>query len=212
MNLGVRLRQRWPALRRRRTMRQTTVVGVVYALVLAGGWLASLAATMPSNIVWNRNQIPAIRAAVNAVASQNFAFFTRSPETDQIDAYRLQSDGHLGVSFLLTPQGKPGNLFGLSRSQRAQGPELASLAKRVWADGWINCEHLDRWRCIEAAQRTPPQALGNDSSVPTVCGDAAITVEDTVKWSYRHLTDEVHTIKKLAVVHVDCGDHTGSAS
>lgn len=77
-------------------MRQTTVVGVVYALVLAGGWLASLAATMPSNIVWNRNQIPpAIRAAVNAVASQNFAFFTRSPETDQIDAYRLQSDGHL---------------------------------------------------------------------------------------------------------------------
>ncbi len=30
-----------------------------------------------------------------------------------------------------------------------------------------------------------------------------------MKWSYRHLTDEVHTIKKLAVVHVDCGDHTG---
>ena len=81
-----------------------------------------------------RTQLPALRAELNTVAGQNFAFFTRSPETDQIDAYRLDPDGTVGASLLVTPQAKPANLFGLSRTQRAQGPELAILLREVPPD------------------------------------------------------------------------------
>lgn len=211
MTLRSRLLERWPELRRRRSMRQTIAVSVVYAVVLAGGWLLSLAATLPSNVVWNRSQLPGVRAALNSVATQNFAFFTRSPETDQIDVYRLQ-DNEIGASLLATPQGKASNLFGLSRTQRAQGPELADLIKQVPADGWTSCERLDLHDCIEAALPKPSISLENGSSVPTACGDAALTIEETVKWSYRHLTDAVHTIKRLAVVRINCSDLTRTAS
>jgi antimicrobial peptide system SdpA family protein len=185
-------------------MSYTVIVGVVYATLLAAVGLSSLVASLPSNIVWGRTQLPAVRAELNKVAGQDFAFFTRSPETNEIDAYRLEPDGTVGASLLVTPQARAANLFGLSRTQRAQGPELAILLREVPPGGWTDCTELDRAACVEALSHHPKALLRNNSPVPTVCGQVALTVESTTKWAYRRLTATRYGIERIAAAGIDC--------
>jgi len=157
-------------------------------------------------VVWERTQAPTVRAELNMIAGENFAFFTRSPESEEIDAYRLRPDATVGPSLLVTPQAEPANLFGLSRTQRAQGPELATLLRAVPPDAWVDCTALDRATCFAGAARQPTARLSNNSPVPTVCGAVVLTVERTTKWAYRRLTDTRYAIEHLTAASVGCGD------
>lgn len=189
---------------RRRSMKPTVIVGVALASMLIAAAISSMAATLPSNIVWGRTQLPAARAQLNTIAGQNFAFFTRSPKTDQFDVYRIDPDGSVGASLLVTPQARTANLFGLSRTQRAQGPELANLLRAAPADAWTDCTTLDRTKCIDGVRLQPKAQLRNNSPVPTVCGPVALTVESTTKWAYRRLTETRYTIERIAPASIDC--------
>jgi antimicrobial peptide system SdpA family protein len=200
----MKLRTRWRAARGRRSMKRTVIVGIAYACVLAAAGMLSLAATLPSNIMWGRTQLSAVRVELNTIAGQDFAFFTRSPETEQIMAYRLDPDRTVAASLLVTPQAKPSNLFGLSRTQRAQGPELANLVRAVPANTWVDCVGLDRTTCVKAVLRQPKAFLRNTSPVPTVCGQVVLAAERTTKWAYRRLTDTRYVIERIASASIDC--------
>src|SRR6201999_1340751 len=155
-------------------------------------------------IMWERTQLRALRVELNTIAGQSFAFFTRSPQTEQIMAYRLRPDGTAADSLLVTPQGKASNLFGLSRTQRAQGPELANLVRQVGASAWVDCVGLDRTTCIDQIAHQPKTLLHNTSPVPTVCGQVVLTAEKTTKWAYRRLTEDRYVIERIATVSIDC--------
>lgn len=200
--MRLRIRRRDP--RGRRGMTPTVVVAVAYAGLLVAVGICSMAATLPSTIMWDRTQLPWIRFELNTIAGQDFAFFTRSPEDEQIIAYRLNPDGGIGDSLMATPQGKASNLFGLSRTQRAQGPEVANLVRAVRPDGWADCTGLDRAQCVDGVRGRPKVLLRNTSPVPTVCGQVAFTVESTTKWAYRRLSDTGYTIERVAPASVDC--------
>lgn len=180
------------------------IVGAVYACLLAAAGMSSLAATLPSNIIWERTQLRALRVELNTIAGQSFAFFTRSPQTEQIMAYRLRPDGAAADSLLVTPQGKASNLFGLSRTQRAQGPELANLVRAVPEKAWADCTGLDRTTCIDQVARRPKALLHNTIPVPTVCGQVLLTAESTTKWAYRRLSDTRYVIDRIAPASIDC--------
>jgi antimicrobial peptide system SdpA family protein len=188
-------------------MRRTVLVGVVYVCLLATAGLATLAATLPSNVLWDRSQLLIVRAELNTVAGQNFAFFTRSPESEQIVAYRLLPDGALGASLLHLPQGRAANLFGLSRTQRAQGPELANLMRAVPATAWTDCTELGHDECVDGIRGRGKAMLRNTSPIPTICGEVALTAESTVKWAYRRLTADRYTIERVAPASIDCVAH-----
>lgn len=188
----------------RRRMTTTVVVSTIYTGLLTAIGAASLVASVPPNILWGRTQLPEVRANLNKIVGQDFAFFTRSPETDEIDAYRLTADG-IGPSLLVTPQARTANLLGLSRNQRAQGPELAILLREVPTSGWIDCSTLDRSACIAALSGAPKAQLRNDSPVPTLCGDVALSIESTTKWAYRDVTDARYSITRIAAAVIDCG-------
>jgi len=185
-------------------MRTPVAVGVIYAVALAGAGVATLAASLPSTVLWNSTQLPVLRAELTRVAGQDFAFFTRSPESDQLDAYRLGADGTVGPSLLVTPQIRTANLAGVSRTQRAQGPELALLLRAVPAGRWIDCTALARADCLAALSHRPKVMLHNNSPVPTLCGPTALAIESTTKWAYRRLTDDRYSIDKIAAVSIDC--------
>lgn len=188
----------------RHSMESTVALAIVYGLLLASAGLASLAATLPSNIVWGRTQLLDVRAELNVIAGQNFAFFTRSPESDQVVAYRINNDDTVGESLMVTPQNRAGNLLGLSRTQRAQGPEMALLFNAVPNDAWRDCTELDRPACLEYVRHQPTRFMRNGSRVPTLCGRVALTVESTTTWAYRQLTEAKYTIQRIAVANVDC--------
>jgi antimicrobial peptide system SdpA family protein len=190
--------------RRRRSMTPTVIVGVVYACLLAAAGTLTLAATLPSNIIWERTQLQTLRVELNTIAGQSFAFFTRSPQTEQIVAYRLLPDGTIGASLMVTPQGTPANLFGVSRTQRAQGPELANLVQDVEPRMWLDCTGLDRRDCLDQIARAPKALLRNTSPVPTVCGQVVLAAERTTKWAYRRLSDTGYVIHQIVPASIDC--------
>jgi antimicrobial peptide system SdpA family protein len=185
-------------------MHLTVAIAVGYTFILISAGVICVMAALPSNIVWGHGQAPVLRAELNAIAGQNFGFFTRSPESEEADAYRIGQDGAIGASLLVTPQAKTTNLFGVSRTQRAQGPEMANLVHAMPAHGWVDCSLLDRATCFAAIQAQPRVELRNDSPVPTVCGLVALTSESTVKWAYRRLSDTRYVINQGVQAHVLC--------
>jgi antimicrobial peptide system SdpA family protein len=188
----------------RSSMKATVIVALVYGSLLAIAGLASVGASLPSNIVWGRTQLLGMRAELNMIAGQNFAFFTRSPESDQVGAYRVNPDETVGDSLLVTPQNKAGNLLGLSRTQRAQGPEIALLVNAIPNSAWLDCGELDRKACLDGVRRQSTVFLRDTSRVPTLCGRVALTVEATTSWAYRHLTGTRYTIQRIAGASIEC--------
>jgi hypothetical protein len=61
---------------------------------------------------------------------QAWAFFTKSPQSPSILAYKNES-GNVWIRLDTLPQSEPSNLYGLSRNQRAQPTELAILASET---------------------------------------------------------------------------------
>ncbi|WP_438290870.1 SdpA family antimicrobial peptide system protein [Streptomyces sp. HUAS TT7] len=101
-----------------------------------------------------------------------WAFFTRNPQSEQTGAYALSADGS-PRNLLHTPQGNPSNMFGLSRTQRVQGPELGFFNAAVTGH-WSDCGGYPD-DCMKEASRKPAVKVDNTSPVPTVCGDSYLT-------------------------------------
>ncbi|MFG2861118.1 SdpA family antimicrobial peptide system protein [Streptomyces sioyaensis] len=189
-----------PAEGRNASLRQLALFAGV-CLCVFGYLAASLFYTLPSNALSSRQSKGVARHALNTLTPENWAFFTRNPETVQIGVYALGADG-AGRNLLRTPQGAPSNLFGLSRTQRAQGPEL----------GFLNAAAAAHWKACDGRL---PDCLGessggrawrvkNESPVPTVCGDAYLTQEKTVPWSYRELVPYTRRVVKIAHLDIRC--------
>jgi antimicrobial peptide system SdpA family protein len=161
-------------------------------------FLAGLAVVLPSNLLFSNSEYLGVRSVVNGIVSENFAFFTRSPQSEQLDAYQTNSL----ISLLTTPQSKSSNLMGISRNQRAQGPEFAMLIKQVGAS-WLTC--ADRsWGCVIQAREGIPIQLRNISPTPTICGNVILTIEKIVKWAYRDSVDGSYVILRTAHADVSC--------
>ncbi|MBF9316322.1 SdpA family antimicrobial peptide system protein [Mycobacteroides chelonae] len=180
------------------------VVFFVTALAMSVFFGTALLATLPSNAVMGRSDAVRLKLLFNVVASQGFGFFTRDPQSEQTDAYRVLPDG--GVhSLLITPQTRDRNLYGLSRRQRAQGPELAALDRQL-SHVWRDCDSQILESCVTANTPTETLELKNESPIPTICGDVIFTIEHTTKWSYRDLTSNRYTVFKFARSNVKCNE------
>ncbi|MCX4631358.1 SdpA family antimicrobial peptide system protein [Streptomyces sp. NBC_01443] len=178
--------------------RRQLLVFSAACLVIFSYLLVSLFYTLPSNALSSRHSKGA-RQYFNTVTPQVWAFFTKNPEGIQIGFYGLKEGK--GENLLRTPQGNPSNLFGLERSQRAQGPEVSYLEAAV--PNWIECSGTLE-RCLPRAAETPAAKLENRSPVQTLCGDSFITQESVVPWSYRDLVKYDRRITKIAHLDVSC--------
>lgn len=184
--------------------RGTVVVFSVALVIIFGALAAALFASLPSNVVLGEDE--GFRLNLNIIASEQFPFFTKSPESETIGVYRVSPSG--GVQNLIsTPQGRPDNLFGLSRKQRAQGPEVAFLANAA-STPFVDCagSAVD---CVNEHRHDAPVALTNTSPVATVCGRVFLTIEQPVPFEYRNLVPYEHRVEKVAVLQVTCGEGRG---
>ncbi|MFI1997007.1 SdpA family antimicrobial peptide system protein [Actinoplanes sp. NPDC020271] len=181
--------------------RVQALVMIASALVLFGFILTGVMFTLPDNVLLNRMDHVTAQRAVNTVVPENWAFFTRDPQTPEVTAYRLDS-GSKPVSLLTTPQNKAANAFGLSRNQRAQGVELGYLSSVTSA--WRDCD-VRTTACVSAAAGAPAEATVNTSSFPTACGDVYLAQEVPVPWNYRKLYKNTSfRINKVAHLEVSC--------
>lgn len=159
-----------PAMREDASRRNAFVV----ATAAAGAFLlASVFFTLPSNVLSHRDG-STIRIFFTTLAPQNWAFFTRDPQSQEVVAYQV--DGDQVRNLMRTPQVRASNLFGLTRKQRAQGVEIGEIYGSQLR--WASCDA--KWdQCMTQARAQNSQTVANRSPVPTVCGEVILVVQET---------------------------------
>jgi len=175
-------------------------VFTVCCLVTFGYLTLSLFYTLPSNALSSRHS-KGVRPALNILTPENWAFFTRNPQSVQNGIYAYGRKGDV-ENLLRTPQGNPGNLFGLSRTQRAQGPELGFINAAA-AKHWTACDGYLA-DCLKKASERPALKVKSKSPLPTICGDSYLTQEKTVPWSFRNQVSYERRVVRVAHVDVAC--------
>ncbi|MFD8814607.1 SdpA family antimicrobial peptide system protein [Streptomyces sp. NPDC059627] len=162
-------------------------------------FLLTIFFAMPGNVL-TRSWMGGLKSAFTITAPQGWAFFTKSPQS--IDLYAYRDSGHGYPSLLKTPQVKPSNYFGLSREQRAQGPELAGLARYV--AHWDACPEQQITPCLQAAFGRPVRSVDNDSPTPTLCGDLVLAEQRPTPWAYRNFTKDTTRVQDTVHIRVRC--------
>lgn len=168
-------------------------LGIVWLVLAAFESLAPNALSARS--IWGVR----VHDAIVVISPQRWEFFTAPPQKAQIAAYR-RSDLR---SALRTPQSKADNAFGLSRVQRAQGPELAILVQGV--ESWQNCDTPGQSeRCLAVSSRLRPQVLTNSARHKSLCGVYVVAVQKPTPFEFRQFDYGDVSIRKTAVMDVSC--------
>jgi len=169
---------------------------VVVGVALAGSIFYSL----PSNVLSTRDGGD-VRAFSARLMPQSWAFFTKPPSDPEFVAYTIDSSGRAEFASRL-PNSRRENLFGLSRRQRAQGPEIANLANRV--EAWTDCDSAAQG-CRDASDLDDPAVpLVNASPVPTLCGRVMLVETRPVPWTFRDDYDGWRLDTRAALVDAEC--------
>lgn len=160
-------------------------------------FVSVLVAVPPTAISLGMSQ--EFRNNYSAFVSQGWNFFTKDLQGNQFGAYEPgQADP---ASLLITPQTRIENAWGLTRNQRAQGPELANLANGITE--WQDCTTM-RISCASELKGEPIEIV-NTSPIPTLCGDIVITQEHQSPWSYRGFPSaHEQIVDKIALVSITC--------
>lgn len=172
------------------------VGGFLVALLIAG-----LIVQLPVNALVSPSR--AQRDAAQTVWPQGWAFFTKSPRSVEIIPFRRVS-GHWRLA-AMTPQVRLANAFGLSRRQRAQGPEVAILSDAIPSSGWTACDAYSPDECSPVLQRLAPVQLQNTALDPSLCGQILFALGRPVPWAYAGLTGG-HTwrVERAALTELQC--------
>lgn len=161
-----------------------SVVSICLAILL----VATLGAQLPTPGWWQ-----GYRATAQAVWPQGWGFFTEPPAPELV-VYAQDTRGWR--SLMLTPQGRADNLFGLSRRQRTQAPEISAVADSLPADGWRACSATSLDGCSGVVRAAPRLKAVDHAVQPTLCGSVVLVLE--------HLDGDDWRITGLAVVEVTC--------
>ncbi|WP_372410820.1 SdpA family antimicrobial peptide system protein [Streptomyces luteireticuli] len=176
------------------------LVSAAGGILLVGALLAgSIFFSLPSNVLSTRDGGD-LRALSARFLPQSWAFFTKPPSDPEFVPYTVSGDGVAYASRL--PNSRADNLYGLTRRQRAQGPEVANMANQVRE--WKDCEELEGDCPAVVAGSSAPVSVTNPSPVPTLCGRLVLVETRPVPWKFRDKYKGWRLDKKAALVEAKC--------
>lgn len=185
-----------------RTSERATVVTAAVALVVVVFLLVgSIFFSLPSNVLSLRDGSTPRRVAIG-VLPQGWAFFTKPPSDSEAVVFALRDDRVININ--RPPQAKAANWWGLSRRQRAQGPEVAQLVHQATA--WKPCaDASSAVACaVAAAADGSFEDVTNRSPVASVCGRAFVVETEPVRWQFREFYDEPRRALQFSAIDVEC--------
>jgi antimicrobial peptide system SdpA family protein len=182
------------------TARRRPLAFILSTVVLVGWTGLTVVASLSPNALSSRDAVPsALRDAVTTVAPQRWEFFTASPRGKQLIA--LTTDGR--ESALDLPQSKLSNFAGISRAQRAQGPELAALQQQV--TGWVTCaDRSDSSGCLNDARTKSALHLANDARRKTLCGPMILAQAKPTPFEFRRFDLPDLRVIRAVRVEISC--------
>ena len=180
-------------------MKARNLLGFLTTMLL-GTALISLGVVSagPPNVLVGTDHNSMLTAAAASVP-QSWPFFTKDPKEPSYVVFRSES----GEEISAFPQLRLKNIGGLSRNQRAQGPEVAMLHTRI--PEFVDCAGAGRAECLQSANSAEIIELSNPATLQTICGDVVIGTQTIVPFAYRALVDTEDTqLLSAARVFVEC--------
>lgn len=174
----------------------TTLI-LLLALLLSGIFYS-----FPSNVVDQRDGSTG-RWFFSQLLPESWAFFTKPPDSPEFSVFKIDHDGI--NSALLFPHSRKENLYGISRKQRAQGPEMANLAAQVKKEQWTNCEELEVDCVSHVHNEGKKVSVENPAPSPSLCGEVIVAETVPVPWSYRESYDGWRLDRKAVLIESKCG-------
>lgn len=189
-----------PALSRETEAPQARRYFWVTASLVALALLTTVAAAFPANVLKPSNS--EALTIVSKLAPQGWAFFTKDPQDVELVAYQPTAEGLRSLQ--TTPQSRVENIWGLTRTQRAQGPEIAALSNQLT---WVECVPGEVTEaCVDATASF--ETVTTPIPHPSLCGRVIVAQEKPVAWSFREFVDGTHTAERVAYALVDCKGKT----
>ncbi|MEZ0167023.1 SdpA family antimicrobial peptide system protein [Kineococcus sp. LSe6-4] len=185
----------------------SVLVGITSLAVVMAVLITTIFYSLPSNVLSARDGSKIRRLSVE-LAQQSWVFFTRPPSYNEFQPFNVEQDGSV-VSALEFPQSNPSNFFGIKRTQRAQGPEMANIVNTI--DDWFDCRSMPSMDdCASAALDDAKQRISviNTSTAPTICGPILMVESEPVRWVFRNEYDEKRLPVRAVALEVNC---SGSA-
>ncbi|WP_408907051.1 SdpA family antimicrobial peptide system protein [Streptomyces atratus] len=170
--------------------------GILLVGVLLAG---SIFFSLPSNVLSTRDGGD-LRVLSARFLPQSWAFFTKPPSDPEFVPYVVSDEGVAYAARL--PNSRSDNLYGLTRRQRTQGPEVASMANQVQA--WKDCEEIEGDCPAVVAGSSVPTSVTNSSPVPTLCGRLVLVESRPIPWKFRDRYEGWRLDKKAALVEAKC--------
>lgn len=176
--------------------------GLVALAVVLLVLVVSIFYGFPSNVLSTRDGSP-LRSFSARFVPQSWGFFTKPPDDSEVVPYLLHGDGSL-EQVSTQPNSRASNAFGLTRRQRAQGPELANMINRLSAEDWTDCEVVVGDCLRTVARDSDAVAVPNSSPVRTVCGPALIVETEPVPWAFREDFRGWRLDRRAVLVDAEC--------
>lgn len=140
----------------------------------------SIFVSLPGNVVLSGGVDSKFQRATITIAPQSWPFFTKPPSDPELTSYQIVDNQIDSASVF--PNVDASNLFGLSRTQRAQGPELANLAVVIPESNWTVCAEVVDEDCLIHAASLEPIAVKHDYPHPSLCGDIILVESEPVRF------------------------------
>lgn len=172
-------------------------------LTMAAGGLFVLQVNHDENVLttsWQKS----IRTQVTLLLPERWAFFTKSPRDEKLNAF-VQTSTDTWEAAAGFPIAQPQHAFGLNRSVRASGIEIGLLQTANSSAIWTECSSAEgAEECITRADRAAPYgAVANPTPDPILCGKVALVGETPSPWAYAVIGQEAPAMR-IALIDVSC--------
>lgn len=176
------------------TVSRRVLAAVSIPIAALSLWTAGIQA--PNNVLeLSRSSLPA--RALTSAFPQGWAFFTRSPQEEQMHAY---TDTKPLRPLDRAPYAEPRNAFGLDRAVRMQTAELAAIVAMLRDADWSPCS--SEADCMTAVGVAKP--VDNPVQHPSYCGAVIVIARNIVPWGYRELVPDTFRNARAIRLQVRC--------
>lgn len=176
---------------------------VLWLLLTAAGGFA-LHMSFDENVLTTSAQRN-IRTTVVALVPERWAFFTKSPRSEGMQAYAPIADTDEWKQASKYPIFQSSNAFGWDRTVRAAGIEIGLLDMLGNQVSWQNCDASTRLpdclRQVAADSVYPP--IANTSPEPLLCGRIALVGITPGPWAYAAINQDQPTLR-VKLMDVQC--------
>lgn len=174
------------------------------SVIVAALWAVVVVAVVFTQLPPSAIGVPGeetLRPPIRALATQGWAFFTKSPREANVIALQ-HSDGQWR-SAMLAPHSEPRNIFGLDRASRAQGVELGLIVGALRAGDWVDCFDNALQACADTLPTSDVVTIVSSMPAPTLCGAVVVARSEPTPWAWA--ADEPDSMPlSLAEVEVRC--------